>query len=108
MIFLSGSQKSLQKEHKILFKDLIIRKNIENNFIFDDADVPLTAQLVRMVNKQSWYGKESNTHRPSILNATEGLSPFIVLDLDGDEVTRLNYDTDALHTASHTTVEDIL
>ena len=90
------------------FKNLIIRKNIENNFIFDDADVPLTAQLVKMVSKRSWCGKESNTRRPSILNATEGLSPFIVLDLDEDEVARLNYDADALHTASHTTVEDIL
>jgi hypothetical protein len=90
------------------FKNLIIRKNIENNYLFDDADVPLTAQLVRMVNKRSWCGKESNTRRPSILNATEGLSPFIVLDLDEDEVARLNYNADALHTASHTTVDDIL
>ena len=55
-----------------------------------------------------WCGKESNTRRPSILNATEGLSPFIVLDLDEDEVARLNYNADALHTASHTTVDDIL
>jgi hypothetical protein len=82
------------------FKNLIIRKTIENNYIFDDAEVPLTAQLVRMVNKRSWCGKESNTRRPSILNATEGLSPFIVLDMDEDEVARLNYNADALQSYS--------
>jgi hypothetical protein len=90
------------------FKNLIIRKNIETNTMYDDAEVPLTAPLVKMISKRNWCGKESNTRRPSILNATEGLSPFIVLDLDEDEVARLNYDDDAFNAASHTTVDDIL
>ena len=90
------------------FKNLIIRKTIETNTIYDDAEVPLTSQLVKMISKRSWCGKESNTRRPSILNATEGLSPFIVSDLDEDEVAKLNFDADAITTASHTTVEDIL
>jgi hypothetical protein len=90
------------------FKNLIIRKNIENNTMYDDAEVPLTAPLVKMISKRNWCGKESNTRRPSILNATEGLSPFIVLDLDEDEVAKLNYDDDAFNAASHTTVDDIL
>jgi hypothetical protein len=90
------------------FKNLIIRKNIENNTLYEDAEVPLTAPLVKMISKRNWCGKESNTRRPSILNATEGLSPFIVLDLDEDEVAKLNYDDDAFNAASHTTVDDIL
>ena len=90
------------------FKNLIIRKNIETNTLYEDADVPLTAQLIKMVNKRNWCGKESNSKRPSLLNATEGLSPFIVLDLDEDQVAILNYNDDAITSASHTTVDDIL
>jgi hypothetical protein len=102
--FLEVAAKGTQES----FKNLIIRKNIENNTMYDDAEVPLTAPLVKMISKRNWCGKESNTKRPSILNATEGLSPFIVLDLDEDEVAKLNYDDDAFNSASHTTVDDIL
>jgi hypothetical protein len=102
--FLEVAAKGMQDS----FKNLIICKNIENNTLYEDAKVPLTAPLVKMISKRNWCGKESNTKCPSILNATEGLSPFIVLDLDEDEVAKLNYDDDAFNSASHTTVDDIL
>jgi hypothetical protein len=43
------------------FKNLIIQKNIETNTIYGDAEVPLTALQVKMISKQNWCGKESNT-----------------------------------------------
>ena len=91
------------------FKKLIIHQNIKNNAIYNDSEIPLIAQLVKMISKRSWCGKESNTRRSSIIKATEGLvSPFIVSDLDKDEVAKLKYDTDAITATSDTTVEDIL
>ena len=89
------------------FKLTIIRKHIMNNFRYDDAEVPLTAPLLKMISKRNWLGKDGNIRRPSILNALDGLSPFLMADLDEDEVARINDADDALSRASHTTVQDI-
>jgi hypothetical protein len=61
-----------------------------NNQFYKEADVPLTAALLKMVAKQSWAGKDSNIKCPSILQAAEGLSPFLVYDFTEDEVAVLN------------------
>jgi hypothetical protein len=85
----------------------IIRKHIMNTFKYDDAEVPVTATLLKNINKRNWLGKDGNIKRPSLLNASEGLSPFIVLDLDEDEVARINDTEDALTRASTVTMQDI-
>ena len=89
------------------FKLTLIRKHIMATGYFDDADVPVTSTLLKNINKRNWLGKDGNIRRPSLLNATEGLSPFIVLDLDEDEVARLNDTEDALTRASAVTMQDI-
>ena len=85
----------------------IIRKHIMHNFRYDDAEIPITATLLKNINKRNWLGKDGNIKRPSLLNASEGLSPFIVLDLDEDEVARINDTEDALTRASTVTMQDI-
>ena len=89
------------------FRLRIIRKHIMLHVKYDDADIPITATLLKNINKRNWLGKEGNIKRPSLLNASEGLSPFIVLDLDEDEVARLNDTDDALTRASTVTMQDI-
>ena len=89
------------------FKLTVIRKHMMSNFKFDDAEVPLTAPLLKMVNKRSWMGKDGNIRRPSLLNAMEGLSPFIVVDLDEDQVADINEADEAASKATHVTLQDI-
>jgi hypothetical protein len=89
------------------FKLTLIRKHIMATAYFDDAEVPVTSTLLKNINKRNWLGKDGNIRRPSLLNATEGLSPFIVLDLDEDEVARINDTEDALTRASAVTMQDI-
>jgi len=85
----------------------LIRKHIMLHQKYDDAEIPITATLLKNINKRNWLGKDGNIKRPSLLNASEGLSPFIVLDLDEDEVTRINDTEDALTRASTVTMQDI-
>ena len=75
------------------------------NTFFEDADVPMTSQLLKMIIKRSWTDKDGNINRPSLVHAMEGLSPFTMLDLNGDEVELLNYEQDLLNTASLVSVE---
>jgi hypothetical protein len=51
--------------------------------------------------------KDGNINRPSLLHAADGLSPFLVLDLDEDEVAQINDDSDVLMQASNITMADI-
>ena len=95
------------KKGKESFKLTIIKRQITNEFFYDDAKVPLTAPLVKMALKHNWSGKEGNFSRPSLANAAEGLSPFAVLELTEDEVANINAKYDALDTASSVTVTDI-
>ena len=89
------------------FRLRIIRKHIMLHYKYDDADIPITATLLKNINKRNWLGKDGNIKRPSLLNASEGLSPFIVLDLDEDEVAKINDTEDALTRASAVTMQDI-
>ena len=89
------------------YKSTIVRKHIMANIKYDDADVPLTALLLKMIIKGAWAGKDGNIRRPSIVSALEGLSPFIVLELDEDEVADINEANDDLDKATHVTLQDI-
>jgi hypothetical protein len=89
------------------YKMTLIRKHIMNNQFYDEADVPLTAALLKMVAKRSWAGKDGNIKRPSILHAAEGLSPFLVYDFTEDEVAALNDLDENIGQASYVTPDDI-
>ena len=100
-------QLSSEKGMTDSYRHTIINKHIMDNFRYDDAEVPLTHSVLKMVCKRNWTRKEGNVNRPSYVNANEGLSPFILLDLSEDEVAVINDEDDAFGTASHITVAQI-
>ena len=85
----------------------VIGKHIRDNYKYDDAEVPLTNNIIKTMISRAWNGGESNINRPALLNATSGLTPFAVLDLTEDEVAAINDEDDALHAASHVTWEQM-
>ena len=46
------------------YKTIIIQKFVMSNILYDDADVPLTAPLLKMIIKRAWTGKDGNVNRP--------------------------------------------
>ena len=84
-----------------------IMKHIMNNAFYDDADVPITRPLLKMVLKRDWTGKDGNITRPSMANSGEGLSIFAMLDMDEDEVAQINEADDAINRASLLTFQDL-
>ena len=89
------------------YKMLVIRKWIMGNVFYEDADVPLTSSLLKMVIKRAWTGKDGNITRPSLVHAMDGLSPFLMLDISEDEVAQLNDEEDLLASASNVSVADL-
>lgn len=89
------------------YKLTIIQKHIMTNFFYEDADVPLTSPLLKMIMKRAWCGKDGNVTRPSLLHAMDGLSPFTMLDLNEDEVAMLNSEEDLITSASLVSVADL-
>ena len=79
---------------------IIVQKYIIANTFFEDVYVPMTYQLLKMIVKHSWTGKDGNINRPSLVHAMDGMSPFTMLDLNEDEVALLNDDQYLLNTAS--------
>jgi hypothetical protein len=89
------------------FKLTVIHKHLMENMYYDDADIPLSTPLLKMALKRSCVGKNGNIHRPSLIYATDGLSPFSCLELDEDEVAQINEDEDTLQRASSITFKDL-
>ncbi len=85
----------------------IVRAHLTSHTHYDDAEVPMTTPLLKMLIKRAWVGKDGNIKRPSLLHATDGLSPFICQDLDEDAVAMINEDETALTSASHVTFQDL-
>ena len=75
--------------------------------LYDDADGPLTAPLLKMIIKRAWTRKDGNMNRPSLLHAMDGLSHFTMLYLSEDEVAMLNNEDDLITSASLVSVDDI-
>jgi hypothetical protein len=101
--FQQCAEKGMTESYKLV----IIRGQIMSNFKFEDAEVPLTTALLKVAAKRNWTGKEANINRPSLTNATEGLSLFLLLDLNEDEVAALNDDEAAVDLASVVRPDDI-
>ena len=59
---------------------------------YDDAEVPLSASPLKMYIKRNWLGKDSNITCPSLVNATNRLSPFLVLNLAEYQAPSTNED----------------
>ena len=95
------------KETSNPYKMTTIQKAIMTIVYYDDADVPLTAPLLKMIMKRSWTGRDGNVTRPLIVQAMEGMSPFTILDLDGDQVALLNDKEDLINSASLVSVNDL-
>ena len=78
-----------------------------NASFFDDADVPLTATLLKTIRKRAWTVKEGNISRPSLVNALDGISPFAMLDMDEDAFANFNDEDALLDAASLVSVADL-
>ena len=89
------------------YRHMIIQKYVMANMYFDDADVPLTSQILKMVMKQAWTGKYGNIYHSSLLHTMDGLLPFTMLDLNEDQVALLNDDQDLLNMASLVSISDL-
>ena len=63
---------------------------------YDDAEVPLSPPLLKMDMKQNWVVKDSNITIPLLVNSTNGISPFLILDLTEYQVASINEDNEAL------------
>ena len=74
---------------------------------YKDTDVPLTHNLLKTILKRAWTGKDSNVMRPSFVHAIEGLSPFLMLDLNEDQVATLHSENNLLALATIVSVEDL-
>ena len=86
---------------------MIVQKYIIASTYLDDADIPLTSQLLNMVTTRAWTGKDVNINRPSLMHAMDGLSPFTMLDLNEYQAALLNDEQELLNTASLVSVSDI-
>ena len=75
--------------------------------VFEDAEVPLTATLLKTIRKRAWTGKEGNVTRPSLINALDGISPFAMMDMDEDAVACFNDEDALLEAASLVSVADL-
>ena len=67
----------------------------------------MTPQLLNMIMKRSWTGKDGNINRPSLIHAMEGLSPFTIINLNEDEVALLNDEQDLLNPTYLVSVGDL-
>jgi hypothetical protein len=85
----------------------VVRNHISKHFRYEDAEVPITNNILKMAIKRNWTGKEGNISAPSFTNSNEGLSPFLMVDLTEDEVAQVNDEDEALTTASNVTMAEI-
>ena len=96
-----------EKNMNDTFRLQIIRDAISTTSYYDDAEVPLTSLLLKMIVKRSWAGKEGNIKKPSLTHAMEGLSPFTCAAIDDDEVAKINSHDELLDKATSVTVTDL-
>ena len=89
------------------FKTMQLQKHVMATTYYDDVNVPLTAPLLKMMVKRAWTGKDGNINRLSLLHAMDGLNLFAMIDLNKDQVARLNEEQDLLNTASLVSVADL-
>ena len=73
-----------------------------------DYNTLISAPLIKMSIKRNWVGKNSNITRPLLVNATDGLSPFLDLVLTEDQVASINEDDESLERALYVTLQDII
>ena len=89
------------------YKLTIICKWLMTTYHYNDADVPLTAPLLKIIQKRSWVGKDGNVTCPSLAHAMDGLSPFLMLDLSEDEVATINNEANLLKTTFLISIKDL-
>lgn len=89
------------------YKMLVICKWIMGQVFYNDADVPLTLSLLKMVMKRAWTGNNNNVVRPLLVQSMEGLSPFLMFDLSKEEIAQPKNEEDLIVLASMVSVDDL-
>ena len=72
------------------FKTIQLEKHVMATTYYNDSKVPLTAPLLKMMVRRAWTGKDGNINRPSLLHAMDGITLFAMIDLNEDQVARIN------------------
>jgi hypothetical protein len=97
----------LEKGMTATYQCMVVCNHISKHYRYEDAEVPITNNILKMAIKRNWMGKEGNVSAPSFTNSNEGLSPFLMVDLTEDEVAQVNDEDKALTTASNVTMGEI-
>ena len=86
-------------------KNMIITNAINTMIRYEDAEVPITPALLKMIRKRDWTGQDTGKY-PAYANATKGLSPFALIDLSDDDVATMMTEYEALDQATSTTAAE--
>ncbi len=84
----------------------IIAKVIRTAFIYEDAEVPLYAELLKMVRTRNWTAMDMGLIA-SFENAAKGLSPFGMIDFTLEDIAVMGSDAQDLAGATHVTASDL-
>ena len=74
---------------------------------YDDAKVPLTVSLLKMIVKRSWTNKDRNINHLLLPHAMQGLMPFAMINPNKYQGTILNKEQDLLNTPLLISVADL-
>ena len=84
----------------------IVAKAIRTTFIYEDAEVPLYADLLKMVRTRNWTAQDMGL-TASCENAAKGLSPFAMIDFTLEDIAVMGSDAQDLKGATHVTASDL-
>ena len=68
-------------------KAMSIATAVKRNFVINDAQVLLYPALTKITMKRDWTGSGA-----ALVNAAKGLSPFAMVDLTEEDVTKMTQD----------------
>ena len=96
-----------QKHISAAAKMLIVQKLLKGPYRYPDASIPCTYKLQQTIIERKWAGKDGGCGSPTLNTAMEGLSPFSMVYLDNEELSKLNEGVEFLSKAKSTTAVDL-
>ncbi len=84
----------------------IIAKLIRSTFIYEDAEVPLYADLLKGVRTRNWTAQDMGLIA-SFENAAKGISPFAMFDFTSEDIAVMGSEATDLEKATVVTTSDL-
>eukprot|EP00957_Ditylum_brightwellii_P206875 15350359-Ditylum_brightwellii.AAC.1 len=82
----------------------LVAKLLEQYRFYPEAEIQVTALLVRMVKARQWMGNQMTA---TFATATKGLTPFSMGEIEAEKVAVINDIMEAISKATITTAQDI-